>query len=56
MGKRYIDCSLDIVNADSWVQFPRKLVLGAPEPRISVEPVFATMPEGKKDVPVAVWS
>lgn len=43
MGKRYIDCSLNIVDADSWVQFPRKLVLGAPEPRVRVEQVHTTV-------------
>lgn len=39
MGKRYIDCSLDIVNADSWVEYPRKLVKGTAEPAMKIETI-----------------
>jgi len=39
MGVRYVDCSLNIVNSDSWVQFPRKIVKGAPEPSIKIETI-----------------
>lgn len=39
MGKRYIDCSLNIVNAGAWAEFPRRIVRGAPEPGIKIEPI-----------------
>ena len=39
MSKRNIDCSLNIVNAGAWVQFPRRLVTEAPEPPIKVEQI-----------------
>lgn len=45
-GKRFIDCTLDIVTAGSWVQFPRKLVLGAPEPPIKVETISTVKEHG----------
>lgn len=32
MGRKVIDLSLEIVPAESWVQFPKKIVVGADEP------------------------
>ncbi len=47
MGKRYIDCSLNIVSADAWAQFSRGIMAeGFPQPRITVEPITTVKEHG----------
>ena len=46
MGKKLIDCSLDIATSDAWVQYPRRLVYGAPEPRVRIEPITTVETRG----------
>lgn len=49
MGKRYIDCSLNISSASAWVEFPRGIVYGGAEPPIKIEPI-ATVKENQSAV------
>ena len=39
MAKRYIECTLEIDNAASWIEFPRALVYGGTNPPVKVEPM-----------------
>ena len=39
MGKKYIDCSLNIVTSSGWVEMPRSLIYGRPNPPIKIEPL-----------------
>jgi len=43
---RIIDLTLTVVSADSWIQFPRKLVKGAMEPPTKIEPISTIKEHG----------
>ena len=39
MAKRFIDCSLEVYPAISWIEFPRMLIYGAANPPVKIEPI-----------------